>query len=245
MVVPVSRIGAGLWHALEDDLVVGRGEVLSRADGRMFVSIDAWHGAAFGRLAEVMLAVLPRPLHTVVAEDDADLAGWWRQAGFRARRREWEFVVPTDPQVTGLGSVVVPPGVSVKGFGTAVEGPLRELDGVVRGEVSWPDMPAEVLVRPVWDVSKFAVAAAGDGYVGLLRVAMVTRRPRIGLVAVRSSHRRRGVARALLAHTLGALHVVGKESVAAEVVESNVAATALLEGAGGRRSGSNLELVVG
>ncbi len=77
---------------------------------------------------------------------------------------------------------------------------------------------------------------------GLLRVTMVTRLPRIGLIAVRAGHQRRGIARALLAHALGALHHVGKETASAEVTESNVAATALFEGIGARRTGSSLEL---
>jgi ribosomal protein S18 acetylase RimI-like enzyme len=106
-------------------------------------------------------------------------------------------------------------------------------------------MPAEVLIRPVLDPSKYAVAARSGQYVGLLRVAAVTRLPRIGVVAVLADHRRRGIARALLAHTLGGLHRIGKEAAAAEVTESNVAATALFEGIGARRTGSNLELVRG
>ncbi len=52
--VLISRVAPGQWHALEDDLVVGRGEASRRPDGRMFVSIDAWHGAAFDRLAEAI-----------------------------------------------------------------------------------------------------------------------------------------------------------------------------------------------
>jgi ribosomal protein S18 acetylase RimI-like enzyme len=75
-------------------------------------------------------------------------------------------------------------------------------------------------------------------------VATVTQLPRIGLIAVRADRQRRGIARALLAHTLGALHQVGKETVSAQVTESNVAATALFERIGARRTGSNLELVL-
>src|SRR3954452_15486997 len=97
-VVQVSHIAAGLWHALEDDLVAGRGEASRRPDGRMFVSIDAWHGAAFDRLAGAMLAALPRPLHTVVDEADLDLTAQWQRAGFTTRRREWEYAQPTDPR---------------------------------------------------------------------------------------------------------------------------------------------------
>src|SRR4051812_3085679 len=60
------RVAPSQWHALEDDLVVGRGEASRRPDGRIFVSIDAWHDAAFDRLAGDMQAALPRPMHTVV-----------------------------------------------------------------------------------------------------------------------------------------------------------------------------------
>jgi ribosomal protein S18 acetylase RimI-like enzyme len=245
--VLISRVAPGQWHALEDDLVVGRGEAAHRPDGRMFVSIDAWHRPAFDRLAETMLAALPRPLHTVVDEADLDLTAQWQRAGFTARRREWEYAVPTDPRATRLDSAW-PPGVTIKGFGRAEEALLRALDRTIRDEVEagpgWRDMPAEVLTRPVLDLSKYAVAAQSGQYVGLLRVATVTRLPRIGLIAVRADRQRRGIARALLAHTLGALHHVGKETASAEVTESNVAATALFEGIGARRTGSNLELVL-
>jgi ribosomal protein S18 acetylase RimI-like enzyme len=246
-VVQISHIAASLWHALEDDLVVGRGATSRRPDGRMFVSIDAWHGAAFDRLAEAMLADLPRPLHTVVDEADLDLTADWRRAGFTTRRREWEYAVPTDPRVTGLGSAP-PPGVTVEAGSRADETGLRALDRTIRTEIDagpgWHDMPAEILASPVFDPSTYTVAARSGKYVGLLRVATVTRQPRIGLIAVQAGHRRRGIARALLAHVLGALHHVGKHMASAEVTESNLAATALFEGIGARRTGSNLELVL-
>ena len=245
--VLISRVAPGQWHALENDLVVGRGEASHRPDGRMFVSIDAWHGAAFDQLAETMLAALPRPLHTVVDEADLDLTAQWRRAGFTTRRREWEYAVPTDPHATGLDAVL-PAGVTIKAFGSADEALLRALDRAIRREIEagpgWQDMPAEVVASPALDPSKYAVAAQSGQYVGLLRVATVTRLPRIGLIATRADHQRRGIARALLAHTLGALHHVGKETASAEVTESNVAATALFEGIGARRTGSNLELVL-
>jgi len=246
--VLISRVAPGQWHALEDDLVVGRGEASRRPDERMFISIDAWHGAAFDRLAEAMLAALPRPLHTVVDEADPDLPARWQRAGFTTRRREWEYAVPTDPRATGLDSALPPPDVTIKAFGRAQEAPLRALDRTIRDEVEagpgWQDMPAEVLARPVLDPSNYAVAALPGQYVGLLRVATVTRLPRIGLIAVRADRQRHGIARALLAHALGALHRIGKETASAEVTESNVAATALFEGVGARRAGSNLELVL-
>ncbi|MES9603207.1 MULTISPECIES: GNAT family N-acetyltransferase [Actinomadura] len=249
--VEITRVADRHWHALEDDLVVGRGYAEHRPDGRLFVSIDAWHDAAFDRLAEAMPAELPAPLYTVVDEADAELTARWRRAGFRIRRREWEYVVPTDPRATGLGGALPPPGVTIVPAGQVDEDLLRAVDRAIRDEVEatvgwWQSMPAEVLPRPaddtVVDPSKYAVAAAPDRYLGLIRVVTV-RRPRIGLLAVRAGEQRRGIARALLAHALGTLHQSGFDAAWAEVQESNRAASALIEGIGARSVSSNLELV--
>ncbi|MFB9718199.1 GNAT family N-acetyltransferase [Planobispora longispora] len=253
--VVITRVAETQWHAVEDDLTVGRGYTSRRPDGRLFLSIDAWRGAAFEQLADAMLADLPKPLYTVVDEADLDLASQWERAGFTTRRREWEYLVPTDPRVTGLGSAPPPAGVTIVAVGRAEKGPLLTLDRVIRDEVEasvgWQEMPAEVLPRPdgltVTDPSEYAVAVHADEYVGLLRVVTVPRRPRckrIGLIAIRSDRRRRGIARALLAHVLGALHGCGIETAPADVNESNGAAVALFEGVGARRASSNLELVL-
>jgi GNAT superfamily N-acetyltransferase len=246
----VTRVADGQWHVLEDDLVVGRGHAARRPDGRLFVSIDAWHSAAFDRLAEAMLAELPAPLYTVVGEADTELISDWRRLGFTTRRREWEFVVPTDPGVTGLETVLPPSGVRIVPAGAADEGLLRALDRTIRAEVEasvgWQSMPAEVRPRPAGvtliDPSRYAVAAAPDRYLGLVRVVAVTRQPRIGLIAVRADEQRRGIARALLSHVLGTLHRSGIATASAEVDETNTAALALIQGIGGRRMSSNLEL---
>lgn len=250
--VAITRIAERHWHALEDDRVVGRGEVSLRPDGRLFLSIDAWLEAVFDRLAGTMLADLPRPLYTVVDEADLDLVLQWERAGFAPRRREWEYVVPTDPRVTGLGAAAPPPGVTTLPVGQAEVGRLRALDRVIRDEieatVGWQEMPAEVLsgpdgpLRP--DPARYAVAASSGQYVGLVRVAALARQPHIGLIAVRSDQRRRGIARALLAEVLGSAYRRGIATASADVNQSNSAAIALFEGIGGRRTGSNLELVL-
>ncbi len=247
----VTRVADGQWHVLEDDLVVGRGHAGRWPDGRLFISIDAWHVGAFDRLAEAMLTDLPAPLFTVVDEADAELTSAWRRAGFRARRREWEFVVPTDPHVTGLGAILPPPGVRIVSAGQADASLLRALDRAIRdeveGSVGWQSMPAEVGFRAegitIADPSRYAVAMASDRYLGLIRLVTATRQPRIGLIAVRASEQRRGIARALLSHVLGTLHRSGIAAASAEVDEGNTAALALIEGIGGRRMSSNLELV--
>lgn len=250
--VVVTQVSERHWHALGDDRVVGRAEASRRPDGRIFLSVDAWHDAVFDQLAEAMLADLPRPLYTVVDEDDLDLLCRWERIGFGPRRREWEYVVPTDPRITGLGSTPAPPGVTTLAAGEALEAPLRMLDRVIRDEVEatvgWRNMPAEVLANPdgtaLLEPARYAVAAQSGQYVGLVRVAPLPRRPRIGLIAVRADRRRRGIARALLAEVLGSAHRRGIASVSADVHQSNGAALALFEGVGARRAGSNLELVL-
>lgn len=249
--VVVTQVAERQWHALEDDLVVGRGDASRRPDGRIFLSIDSWHGTVFDRLADVMLAALPRPLYTVVDEADVDMTSSWQRAGFTSRRREWEYVVSTDPQITGLGSVLPPEGVRILPVGAARQAALRELYQTVRDEVQatvgWDSMPAEVLARPdgapLYDPLKYAIAAESDRYVGLVRVVPRRGQARIGLIAVRADLCRRGIARALLAHVLGSLHRCAIDSAWAEIDESNGAATALFEGVGARRARSNLELV--
>ncbi|MDH6521428.1 ribosomal protein S18 acetylase RimI-like enzyme [Streptomyces sp. SAI-135] len=248
--VMITRVADRQWHALDDDLVVGRGHAHHRPDGRLFVSIDAWHDTAFDRLAEAMLAELPAPVHTVVDEADTELTAAWRRAGFAIRRREWEYAVPTDPRVTGLDAVRPPAGVTIVPAGQADETLLRAVDRAIRDEVEaavgWRSMPAEVIPRregdTVVDPSKCAVAAAPDRYLGLIRVVTAIR-PRIGLIAVRAGEQRRGIARALLAHALGTLHRSGFMEAWTEVQESNRAGSALFDGVGARPVSSNLELV--
>ncbi|AYF73739.1 GNAT family N-acetyltransferase [Nocardia yunnanensis] len=251
--VEVSRVGLTQWQAVDHDLVVGYGDLVTRVDGRLFVSIDAWGRAAvFERIAAAMLGSLGRPLHTVVDEYDGELLSCWESAGFAVHRREWEYLVATDPAVTGLADVRPPADITIVPAGCAVEAPLRVVDRIIRDEVEagagWHTMPVENLRGrdgdTIVDVSKYVAAAQSDRYVGLLRIVEAARLPRLGLIAVRGDQQRRGIARAMLAHTLGALHARGKQFASAEITESNTAATALFESLGARRTRSNLELVL-
>ena len=247
----ITQVAQRQWHAVADDRLVGRADASPRPDGRIFLSIDAWHDVVFDQLADAMLAGLPTPLYTLVDEADLELTSSWARAGFSTRRREWEFLVSTDLRVTGLDSVLPPSGVTIVPVGAAQEGLLREVYSAIRAEVEatvgWESMPAEVIVRPdraPHDPSMYAVAAESGRYVGLVRVMSRRRYARIGLIAVRADRRRRGIARALLAHLLGSLHARGIGTASAEVDESNEAAIALFEGIGARRASSNLELVL-
>ncbi|GAA1170334.1 ribosomal protein S18 acetylase RimI-like enzyme [Kitasatospora gansuensis] len=247
----VLQVSEHQWHAVQDDRVVGRADAWQRPDGRTFVSTDAWDGAVLDRLTAAAATGLPTPLYTLVDENDPDLLASWQRAGFTLHRREWQYAVPTDPNSTGLDALRPPSDLRILPAGQAAEAPLRALDRVIRAEVAagagWQTMPAEVIPLPdgvtVPDPSKFAVAVQAGRYVGLLRLAPVPRQPRIDLIAVRADHQRQGVARALLAQTLGSLHRSGVATATAEVSESNHAAQQLFERIGARRVGGNLELV--
>jgi ribosomal protein S18 acetylase RimI-like enzyme len=244
----ITRVTEGHWRAVADDREIGRGDASRRPDGRIFLSVDAWHGAVFDRLAEAMLADLPRPLHTVVDGTDHDTTERWERAGMAVRRREWLYQVSTGSRPD---AVPLPTGVTLLPAGAAEEGPLREAYSAIRAEIAatvgWAAMPVEVPLRPAgapMDPSRYAVAAGPDRYEGLVRVMARRRHARIGLVAVRADRRCRGIGRALLVDVLCALHRGGIEIASADVDESNAAAMALFEAVGARRVGSGLELVI-
>lgn len=244
--VTISQVAGNQWHAVQNDLTVGRGYATRRLDGRTFLSIDTWQDAVFDRLAAVMLANQPDPQYTVVDETDHELTAGWERAGLTIWRRESEFVIRTGPD-----RAQPPTDLLIVSGADVAEAPLRALDQAIRTEVEatvgWHTMPAEVLpwqggTRPL-DPSKYTVAIRDGRYVGMVRVATRTRRPRIGLVAVLTAERRQGIARALLSQVLNGLHRTGTEAVTAEVDETNTAATALLEQLGAQRTGRTLELV--
>ena len=238
----VERAGDLQWQAVEDGEVVGGAEASRRPDGRTFVSIDTWHGAVFDLLATAVPADLPGPLQTMVDEGDHDLTDRWRRAGFTLRRREREYVVATGRPVGSR----TPADVTILGPGSADVSALRELYDAVRAEVDadagWDTMPVEVPPGAPLDPARYAVAEAAGRYVGLIRVVSRRRHARIGLVAVRTAERRRGIAGALLTDALGTLHRNGIPTVTAEVDEHNTAAAALFECVGAQRVGGTVFL---
>ncbi|WP_280428699.1 GNAT family N-acetyltransferase [Nocardia brasiliensis] len=242
----ITRLSPIRWQAVADGRVLGRADAAQRPDGRTFVSIDSWDDTVFDRLATAMVNELAAPLHTVVDELETDLRSRWAHAGFITRRRKWEYLIPANPQ--HAGSAPVPADVTLLPIGAAQQVPLLAAYAAMRAEIEatagWDTMPAEIIARPL-DCGHFAVAVSDQEYVGLLRTATRRSHARIELLAVRAEHRRRGIARALHAQVLDALHRSGIDSVSAFVDETATAAVTLFDSLGGaRRAGSTLELVL-
>jgi ribosomal protein S18 acetylase RimI-like enzyme len=104
---------------------------------------------------------------------------------------------------------------------------------------------AETFESPFFDPSTYLIAVereSGDD-AGLVRVWNKPTRPRLGLIAVLPRHRRRGLARALLARAFGVLAARGESAVSAEVDDGNLASTSLLKAVGAGRVGGSIELV--
>ena len=257
-VAVVVRVTPGVhWHALEDDVVVGKGYALHRPDDRVFVSVDTWRDDVFATIAEAMVGDLARPVYTLVAEDDVEHLGRWSAAGFVDHRREDEVAVPTDPAVNGLAAgpagAAPPPGYTLVAADRGDFGRLHALDDRVRQDVpgarGWASTPQafrDATFDPrSFDPATYLVAvhdATGD-LAGLVRIWRGHHVPRLRLVGVLPAHRRRGVARALLAAAFEPLHARGIAEVTAEADAADVPAQALLAALGARRTGGVLELV--
>jgi ribosomal protein S18 acetylase RimI-like enzyme len=226
---------------------------LFRPDSRWFVSIDAWTDADHDALLDAVLDDLPFDLYTIVSATDLEALQRWTRAGFDVRRREIEFVVPVDQIVTSLHRTSLPDGlVAVPADAVDVD-LLREFDDALRADVpgseGWRNDPAE-FHDYTFDGHRFdpatyllAIDDRAEAFAGLVRVWVSTQRARLGLVAVASGYRRRGLARALLARAFEGVHARGLTEVTAEADEANRASIALLEGIGARRTGTALELV--
>lgn len=243
----IIRVAPGRhWHALEDDLVVGRGHALHRADGRRLISVDSWRDDVFAVLAEALVQDLGPPVYTVVDDDDRELLGRWASAGFRDHRREDVLAVPTS------GSrAPVPEGITLIKAKDLIRDDVRSLDQHLRrlvpGSANWVNEPAqfdEMALDPRFtDPESFLVAEQGDELVGLVRVARAGRRPRLVLVGVLEEHRGRGIAQALLDEAFRPLRDRGVTHVSADVDETDTATLGLLRARGAERVAGTVELV--
>lgn len=249
----ITRPETTSWTAHIDGQLVGSGDATPRSDGRLFISIDAWHRPVFDQLAHAMLADLPGELATLVDDFDQDLLDAWQSAGLSARRRLRQFALSTEPRA-GLAQAR-PAGVELLPLGGADPELLWRLERELRADAgeAWTQIPFDLLRGSAGDTppspGEYAVALAGGEYIGLAQARPVMRSGRrtgrawLGLVAVKREWRHRGVATALLQSALAELHAQGVHTASAEVTEPDDAAVGLLDRLGAQQLSSTVELV--
>ena len=250
----VTRLRSGLtWCALDGDLVAGEVTARVRPDARCYLFFDAWQSAAYAPLTEAAARDFRRDLYVSLDDGEYDALDACGAAGFTVHRRESYYRVPADPAVTGLTGARLPAGLDVISAADADIDRLRELDDALRQDVPGSDgwrweaeeFQAQTFSPYFLDPATYliAVVQATGEYAGLARIWKNRAGPRLDLVGVRASYRRRGVARALLSRAFAVLSARGEASVVAEADDANVAAISLLTALGARRYGGSVELI--
>lgn len=249
----IVRAHPGLvWRALDVAQVVGSVTAFLRPDDRWFVNVDPSSRAdSYRPLLTAVANDTASDLYATVDETDTTALGIFARLGFTVSRRESNYVIPTDPQITGL-HITEPDGIVIISAVDAREDEMRLLDDALR-----QDVPGTAGWR--WDPGDFheetfdsqfnpatyliAVDTASGDYAGLVRVWNSPGRPRLGLIAVLAPYRRRGLASALLATAFGVLHERGATEVTAEVDDTNTASRSLMLRLGASREGGTIEIV--
>lgn len=250
------RASPGLvWRALDGDQVTGVITAFLRPDDRWFVRLDADSRA--GSCAPLLAAVAHSTselLYTTVEETDHRALRLLADLGFTVNRRESTYVIPTDPRLTGLQDTAEPEGLIIISAVDACEDELRLLDDTLRQDVpgtdGWKWDPGDFREQTFgdqFDPATYLVAVDADrgDYIGLVRVWAKPGRPRLGLIAMLRSHRRQGLASALLGRAFRVLNERGQAEVTAEVDDTNIASRTLLQRLGAGRDGGSVEMVRG
>lgn len=249
----VVRASPGLtWRALDVGGAVGAVTAFLRPDNRWFIWFDSCRADAYGPLVAAVADNVASDLYANADEVDAEAIARFIDLGFTENRREGIFLIPTDPNRTGLADVGVPGDTVIISAADADEDDLRLLDDVLRADVpgsdGWVWDPGdfhEETFGSQFDPATYLVAAdtASGTYVGLARIWVGPGMCRLGLIAVLPPYRRRGVAKALLARAFTVLHERGQAEVSAETDDTNTATLALLGGMGARRMDGTVEFV--
>ncbi len=232
--------------------MVGTVRALARPDNRCFAFFDSCRGDAYQPLLTAVAESVDTDLYVSVDEVDSTELASFLPLGFEISRREGRYLVPTSPDVTGLGDARLPAGLAVISAEDADEDRLRLLDDALRQDVPGAD-------GWQWDAAGFhedtfcaafdpatylvATARAGEEYAGLVRVWNNPESPLLGLVAALPGYRRCRLARALIAQAFSALRERDKSEVTAEIDDTNAASIALFASLGAHRTGGSIELI--
>jgi ribosomal protein S18 acetylase RimI-like enzyme len=224
---------------------------LTRPDGRCVVR----PGGSWSRIAAAAAAGLAGrrgvPVLANVPEDDADALAALTDAGFVVSRREAVIAFEVATALDTLAGADLPAGVEARSAADVDEDALRLLDDELRQDIpgadGWRSTPEEfrehTFADPEFDPRTYLVAVDPGGLVGLARIWMNRDVPRLGMVGVRRTYRRRGIGAALVRLALAPVAETGAEFVTAEYDLTNDASAALFRRLGARRLGATIELV--
>ena len=164
-----------------------------------------------------------------------------------------DLSVEADPTCLGRGVTTVVAGNCGGSAADVEENQLRLLDDELRQDVpgtsGWMTTPEEfredTFADPAFDPRTYLVALDSERgeLIGLVRIWMNPEGPRLGMVAVKREHRRRGIGSTLVAQALRAVHVAGAAEVRTEYDLTNIGSRALFERIGARRLRTVVELV--
>ncbi len=236
------------WSLVRDGVTVATAAAVCRPDRRWFVSVDAWRPEDTEPLVHAMISDLGHDLHTRIGGTDDEALELWSRFGFRPERHEIELVFSPDPVRTGLVDTAMPAGLTLLSAAEADEVELRLLDDRLRDEVpgtdGWLNDPSEfqdvTFDDAHFDPATYLVAVDAEHrlFAGLVRIWTGRHHARLGLIGVVPAYRRRGLARALLAHALHPVHERGITVVTAEADDTDRASLDLLRGLGSVVTGS-------
>jgi GNAT superfamily N-acetyltransferase len=237
-----DRPESGDWLAWDGDRVIGVVHPWTGPDGRLRLFFGGCRPDALAPLA----GAFSGECFTTVDRADQESRAALAAGGFAEHRREDDFEIP----VTRFDAPIPDGFRIVTADRTTLEG-LAGLDARLRQEVPGADgwtvdltwFREETFDSPFFDPLTYRVALAGEAYAGLARIWIGPRpAPRLGLIAVLAQHRRRGLARALIAEAFAPLADRGVPLVTAEADATNQASQALLAGLGGHVVGGTVEL---
>lgn len=222
-----------------------------RPDGRCLVKPDGHWTADQARAA--IEHARSHSLTVITVVDAATKAD--RQvlldAGFGAARRQAVVEFDLDNALVALRHARMPAGDVIRSATEVAVDRLRLLDDELRDDVpgtsGWRSSADEFLADtfdiPSFNPKTYLVAVEGTSgeYLGLVRVWMNPRGPRVGMIGVRRAYRRRGIAFALLAQALQAARATGATAATTEFDVTNRASQAVFDRLGAHEIGATIE----